>query len=222
MRFGISVPNIGDLGTLIELGVEADRADWDGYFVWDHMRFHEGFPVPVFDPWVALGAIAARTERVRIGTLVTPVARRRPWKLARETVTLDHLSGGRAILGVGLGYPPDADLELLGEERDDRVRAAKLDEGLEVLTRLWSGEPFDLGGEYFQVRETQFQPAPLQRPRIPIWVAGCGRTGRRSGALRATTASCRSRSTNAGCPPRSAPTSSRGSRVPVGRSPPAS
>ncbi|OFW77848.1 MAG: hypothetical protein A2Z48_12725 [Actinobacteria bacterium RBG_19FT_COMBO_70_19] len=172
MRFGISVPNIGDLGTLIELGVEADRTGWDGYFLWDHMRFMKEFPVPVFDPWVALGAIAARTERVRLGTLVTPVARRRPWKLARETVTLDHLSGGRAILGVGLGYPPDVDFELLGEDPDDHVRAAKLDEGLEVLTRLWAGDPFDFEGEHFHVRETQFQPTPLQRPRIPIWVAG--------------------------------------------------
>jgi alkanesulfonate monooxygenase SsuD/methylene tetrahydromethanopterin reductase-like flavin-dependent oxidoreductase (luciferase family) len=136
------------------------------------MRFATGFPVTVFDPWVALGAIAAGTERVRLGTLVTPLARRRPWKLARETVTLDHLSGGRVVLGVGLGYPPDADFELLGEDPDDRVRAAKLDEGLEVLTRLWSGETFDFDGAHFHVRETEFHPAPVQRPRIPIWVAG--------------------------------------------------
>ncbi|MGZ8628597.1 MAG: LLM class flavin-dependent oxidoreductase [Actinomycetota bacterium] len=172
VRFGISVPNIGNLDALIELGVEADRAGWDGFFLWDHMRFSKDFPVTVFDPWVALSAIAARTERMRIGTLVTPVARRRPWKLARETVTLDHLSGGRVVLGVGLGYPPDADFELLGEDPDDHVRAAKLDEGLEVLTRLWAGKPFDFEGEYLHVRETQFQPTPLQRPRIPIWVAG--------------------------------------------------
>ena len=172
MRFGISVPNIGDLDALIGLGIEADRAGWDGFFLWDHMRFMREFPVPVFDPWVALGAIATRTERIRIGTMVTPVARRRPWKLARETVTLDHLSGGRVILGVGLGYPPDADFELLGEDPDDRVRAGKLDEGLAVLTRLWSGEPFDFEGEHLHVRETQFLPTPVQRPRIPIWVAG--------------------------------------------------
>ena len=172
MRFGISVPNIGDLDALIGLGIEADRAGWDGFFLWDHMRFMREFPVPVFDPWVALGAIATRTERIRIGTMVTPVARRRPWKLARETVTLDHLSGGRVILGVGLGYPPDADFELLGEDPDDRVRAGKLDEGLAVLTRLWSGEPFEFEGEYLHVRETQFHPTPVQRPRIPIWVAG--------------------------------------------------
>lgn len=172
MRYGISVPNIGVVDRLVELGVEADRAGWDGFFLWDHMRFARGFPIPVFDPWVALGAIAARTERIRLGTLVTPLARRRPWKVARETVTLDHLSGGRAIFGVGLGYPPDADFELLGEDRDDRVRAARLDEGLEVLTRLWSGEPFGFEGEHFHVRETAFHPTPVQQPRIPIWVAG--------------------------------------------------
>jgi alkanesulfonate monooxygenase SsuD/methylene tetrahydromethanopterin reductase-like flavin-dependent oxidoreductase (luciferase family) len=171
VRFGISIPNIGSAHALVELGVEADRCGWDGFFLWDHMRFSKDFPVNVFDPWVALGAIAVRTDRVRIGTLVTPIARRRPWKLARETVTLDHLSGGRVILGVGLGYPPDADFELLGEDPDDRVRAAKLDEGLEALTRLWSGEPVDLEGEHVRIRDTAFQPSPLQ-PRIPIWVAG--------------------------------------------------
>ena len=172
VRFGISVPNIGEVDTLIELGVAADAAGWDGFFLWDHLRFSKDSPVAVVDPWVVLGALAARTERVRLGTLVTPVARRRPWKLARETVTLDHLSGGRVVFGVGLGYPPDADFELVGEDPDDRVRAAKLDEGLEVLTRLWSGESFDFEGEHLHVRETEFHPTPLQRPRIPIWVAG--------------------------------------------------
>jgi alkanesulfonate monooxygenase SsuD/methylene tetrahydromethanopterin reductase-like flavin-dependent oxidoreductase (luciferase family) len=172
VRYGASVPNIGSVATLVELGVEADRAGWDGFFLWDHIWFSRETPVAVLDPWVALGAIAVRTERVRVGTLVTPIARRRPWKLARETVTLDHLSGGRAILGVGLGYPPDADFELLGEDPDDRVRAGKLDEGLEVLGRLWSGEPFAFEGRHLHIREAQFWPTPLQRPRIPIWVAG--------------------------------------------------
>ena len=172
MRYGLSVPNIGEVARLVELGLEADRAGWDGFFLWDHIRFSKEFPVTVFDPWVVLAAIAERTQRVRIGTLITPVARRRPWKLARETVTLDHLSGGRVIFGVGLGYPPDADFALLGEDADDRVRAEKLDEGLEVLMRLWAGEPVDFEGEHFRIRETQFHPTPLQRPRIPIWVAG--------------------------------------------------
>lgn len=172
MRFGVSVPNMGDLDTLVEMGVEADRAGWDGFFVWDQIRLMPDVPVPLFDPWVLLAAIAVRTERVRVGTLITPIARRRPWKLARETVTLDHLSGGRLILGVGLGYPPDADFALLGEDPDDRVRAAKLDEGLEVLTRLWTSEPVEFEGEHFRVRGMRFDPGPVQRPRIPIWVGG--------------------------------------------------
>lgn len=172
MRHGVSVPNIGELDTLVEMGVRADRHGWDGFFVWDQMRLTTEMPVPLFDPWVLLAAVAVRTERVRIGTLITPVARRRPWKLARETVTLDHLSGGRVILGVGLGYPPDADFELLGEDTDERVRAARLDEGLEVLTRLWTAEPVDFEGTYLHVRRTRFDPMPVQRPRIPIWVGG--------------------------------------------------
>jgi alkanesulfonate monooxygenase SsuD/methylene tetrahydromethanopterin reductase-like flavin-dependent oxidoreductase (luciferase family) len=136
------------------------------------MRFTTEFPVPVFDPWVVLTAVAERTERIRLGPMVTPVARRRPWKLARETATLDHLSRGRLILGVGLGFPPDAEFGLLGEDPDDRVRAARLDEGLDVLARLWSGELVDHDGAHYHVRETQFLPTPLQRPRIPVWVAG--------------------------------------------------
>jgi alkanesulfonate monooxygenase SsuD/methylene tetrahydromethanopterin reductase-like flavin-dependent oxidoreductase (luciferase family) len=172
VRYGVSVPNIGELDTLVQMGVEADRAGWDGFFVWDQIRLMADERVPLFDPWVLLAAIAVRTERVRIGTLITPVARRRPWKLARETVTLDHLSGGRVVLGVGLGYPPDAEFERLGEDPDDRVRAAKLDEGLEVLTRLWTGERVDFDGEHVHVRAMTFDPAPLQRPRIPIWVGG--------------------------------------------------
>ncbi len=172
MRFGVSVPNIGEVEPLITMGVEADRAGWDGFFVWDQIRLMPDVPVPVFDPWVLLAAIAARTSRVRIGTLVTPLARRRPWKLARETVTLDHLSGGRLILGVGLGYPPDAEFEMLGEDPDVRVRAAKLDEGLEVLTRLWTAEPVTFEGRHVRVRGVRFDPTPVQRPRIPIWVGG--------------------------------------------------
>ncbi|MGZ8610784.1 MAG: LLM class flavin-dependent oxidoreductase [Actinomycetota bacterium] len=167
MRFGISVPNIGDLPTLLELGTMTEAMGWDGFFLWDHSRFMKEFPVPVFDPWVVLAAVAERTGRIRLGPLVTPLARRRPWKVARETVTLDHLSGGRLILGVGLGYPADAEFELLGEDPDARVRAEKLDEGLEILTRLWSGEPVSFDGRHHHVRDTTFAPAPLQRPRIP-------------------------------------------------------
>jgi alkanesulfonate monooxygenase SsuD/methylene tetrahydromethanopterin reductase-like flavin-dependent oxidoreductase (luciferase family) len=172
VRYGVSVPNIGELDQLLELGTAADASGWDGFFVWDQMLLTKDSPVRVYDPWVTLAAVAERTARIRLGTMVTPIARRRPWKLARETVTLDHLSNGRLILGVGLGFPPEADFEPLGESADARVRAAKLDEGLEVLTGLWSGEEVGFEGEHFHVRGARFLPVPVQRPRIPVWVAG--------------------------------------------------
>jgi hypothetical protein len=112
------------------------------------------------------------TTRMRIGTLITPVARRRPWKLARETVTLDRLSNGRLTLGVGLGDPVQWDFGFFHEETDAKVRARKLDEGLEILTGLWRGEPFHYQGEQYQLEEMTFKPTPIQSPRIPIWVGG--------------------------------------------------
>jgi alkanesulfonate monooxygenase SsuD/methylene tetrahydromethanopterin reductase-like flavin-dependent oxidoreductase (luciferase family) len=115
--------------------------------------------------------MAMRTERIRLGTLVTALPRRRPWKLARETLTLDQLSGGRLILGVGLGYFANEEFAAFGEETDAKIRAAQLDEGLDVLTGLWSGEPFSYDGTQYQVKNVCFTP-PVQRPRIPIWVAG--------------------------------------------------
>lgn len=175
MRFAVSVPNFGDYFNprlLAQLAREAEESGWDGFFLWDHMIFWPGFSEPIVDPWVALAAMAMTTERIRLGTLVTPLARRRPWKLARETVSLDHLSGGRLVLGVGLGFPADAEFETFGEEPDDRVRAAKLDEGLDVLAGLWRGEPFTYSGEHFRIAEVTFRPTPVQTPRIPIWVAG--------------------------------------------------
>jgi alkanesulfonate monooxygenase SsuD/methylene tetrahydromethanopterin reductase-like flavin-dependent oxidoreductase (luciferase family) len=171
VRYGINVPNIGGLDLLVDLATAAESSGWDGFFLWDQMLLTTELPVPVFDPWVTLAAIAARTERIRLGTMITPISRRRPWKLARETVTLDHLSGGRLTLGVGLGVPAEADFEPFGEATDPRVRAARLDEGLEVLAGLWSGEPVDVEGEHFRVR-ARFSPVPVQRPRIPVWVAG--------------------------------------------------
>jgi alkanesulfonate monooxygenase SsuD/methylene tetrahydromethanopterin reductase-like flavin-dependent oxidoreductase (luciferase family) len=174
IRYGISVPNFADYAdprVVAALAREAEAAGWDGFFVWDHMLFMPGFREPVADPWILLAAIATATERVRLGPLITPVARRRPWKLARETVTLDHLSNGRLIFGAGLGHPPDAEFAFFGEEGDAQVRAQKLDEGLDILAGLWSGEPFRYGGEQFQIEEVTFLPTPLQAPRIPVWVA---------------------------------------------------
>jgi alkanesulfonate monooxygenase SsuD/methylene tetrahydromethanopterin reductase-like flavin-dependent oxidoreductase (luciferase family) len=121
---------------------------------------------------VALAAIALATTRIRIGTMVTPLPRRRPWIVARQAVTLDHLSNGRVILGVGLGFPPDAEYAAFGEDSDDHLRAEKLDESLAIIDGLWSGEPFSFSGKHFTVAETVFLPRPMQQPRIPIWVAG--------------------------------------------------
>jgi hypothetical protein len=156
---------------MVELAVTAEHAGWDGFFLWDHIHLGD-WAGPVLDPWVCLTAAAAATDRITIGTLVTPLPRRRPTKLARETVTLDHLSGGRLILGVGIGWPPDVDFGDLGDSADNRVRGAQLDEGLTVLTGLWSGEPVTYSGEHNKVAGARFSPTPLQQPRIPIWVAG--------------------------------------------------
>ncbi|MEW6045473.1 MAG: LLM class flavin-dependent oxidoreductase [Bacillota bacterium] len=127
---------------------------------------------PTYDPWIALAAMAMRTERIRLGTLVTPLSRRRPWKVARESVTIDHLSGGRLVLGVGLGDGNDAAFTDFGETSDLRTRARMLDEALEVLAGLWSGRPFSFEGEFYRVKEITLLPPPLQRPRPPIWVGG--------------------------------------------------
>jgi alkanesulfonate monooxygenase SsuD/methylene tetrahydromethanopterin reductase-like flavin-dependent oxidoreductase (luciferase family) len=156
---GIFLPPFDELvdpRTLADLARVAEERDWDGFFLWDHVAYRE--PVrAVADPWVALAAIACRTERLRIGPMVTPLARRRVHKLARETVTLDHLSGGRLTLGVGLGSDRNDEFERFGEVTDPRERARLLDEGLARLSGYWAGE---------------LEPAPAQRPRIPVWVAG--------------------------------------------------
>jgi alkanesulfonate monooxygenase SsuD/methylene tetrahydromethanopterin reductase-like flavin-dependent oxidoreductase (luciferase family) len=122
--------------------------------------------------WVALTTIAVRTNRLRLGALMTPLARRRPWKVARETVSIDRLSDGRLTFGAGLGFPPRAEFELFGENSDDRVRAQKLDEALVILDGLWSGQPFSFQGMHFKIEETTFLPRPVQKPRPPVWIAG--------------------------------------------------
>jgi alkanesulfonate monooxygenase SsuD/methylene tetrahydromethanopterin reductase-like flavin-dependent oxidoreductase (luciferase family) len=142
-------------GLLAELAAEAESRGWDGFFVWDHIRYQPPTEA-VGDPWVVLSAIACATERLRIGPMVTPLSRRRIQKLARETVTLDHLSGGRLTLGVGLGSTRSGELAPFGEVEDARERARLLDEGLDRLNAFWAGE---------------FKPPPIQQPRIPVWVA---------------------------------------------------
>ena len=174
MRYGVNMPAFGDLAeprALAGLARDAEEAGWDGFFIWDHMIFDPTFH-PMADPWVALAAAAMTTRRIRLGTMVTPLPRRRPWKLARETVSVDRLSQGRLILGVGLGDPVRWEFGWFGEEEDARVRARKLDEGLAILAGLWSGRPFRYRGEQFRLDEMTFRPTPVQSPRIPIWVAG--------------------------------------------------
>jgi alkanesulfonate monooxygenase SsuD/methylene tetrahydromethanopterin reductase-like flavin-dependent oxidoreductase (luciferase family) len=172
MRFGIDLPTTGDYADvrlLAELAVEADRCGWDGFFVYDQVASEA--PEPLVDPWIALTAIALATNSLRLGTLVTPLARRRPWKVAREAATLDRLSSGRLVLGVGLGAGA-AEFDDLGEAADPRQRAAMLDEGLAILAGLWQGEPFDFAGHHYSLRRAHFLPTPHQQPRIPIWVGG--------------------------------------------------
>lgn len=172
MRYAIALPAFGPFADpipLADLAADAEAAGWEGIFLWDTITTSN--PIPVADSWIALAAIASRTRTLRLGAMVTPLARRRPWKVVREAITLDHLSRGRLIVGVGVG---DGRTEFgdLGEETDLKVRAAMLDEGLEILSGLWSGEPFQYEGTHYHIRQAQFLPRPLQTPRIPIWTAG--------------------------------------------------
>jgi alkanesulfonate monooxygenase SsuD/methylene tetrahydromethanopterin reductase-like flavin-dependent oxidoreductase (luciferase family) len=171
MKFGIYLPNFGPFGdarVLASLAQDAEKSGWDGFFLWDHIA---GMGLNIVDTWVALTAIAVNTQRIRIGTTVTPLPRRRPWKVARETVSVDRLSEGRLTLGVGIGGG-EWEWGDLGEQTDLKERGAMLDEALSILTGLWTGEPFQFDGHYFHVKETQFLPKPVQSPRIPIWVGG--------------------------------------------------
>lgn len=174
MNFGVYLCNFGDetsAAALAELAGEAENAGWNGFFLWDHM-LRSTIPTNMVDPWITLTAVALKTTHIRFGTTLTPVCRRRPWHLARETTTLDILSNGRLILSVGLGDPADVDFAYFGEDPDIHVRAEKLDEGLDILDGLWSGKAFGYQGKHFHLEQVTFQPSPLQKPRIPIWVGG--------------------------------------------------
>ena len=148
-----------------DLAREAETAGWDGFFVWE--------PVWGIDAWVSLTAAAMQTSRIRLGTMLSPISRMRPWDLAGKTVTLDHLSGGRVVLSVGLGAV-DTGFESFGEETERKKRSELVDEGLDILFGLWKGQPFEYAGSHYQIRETKFYPppAPLQQPRIPVWMVG--------------------------------------------------
>lgn len=184
LRYGLEIPNGGECGDphiFADLVHLAEEAGWDGIFLEDYICYYSAPDAPTYDPWVALAAMALRTERIRLGTMVTPLSRRRPWKLARELVTLDHLSDGRMILGVGLGDPQDKGFTHFGAMTDAKTRAELLDESLEILPGLWSGRPFSYRGKHYSVDEVTFLPGPVQSPRIPIWVGG---SAQRKGVVR--------------------------------------
>lgn len=171
MKFGICIPNCHgdytDPRLAAEVAYEAEQAGWDGFFTWDHIG--DTWADEVSDPWIMLAAIAMRTRRITLGPLVTPLPRRRPWKVAREIVTLDHLSGGRVILGVGTGE--GSEFPNYFEQTDHRSRGEMLDEALDILMRLWSGKRFSFDGRYYRLKDVRHLPRPLQQPHIPIWVA---------------------------------------------------
>jgi alkanesulfonate monooxygenase SsuD/methylene tetrahydromethanopterin reductase-like flavin-dependent oxidoreductase (luciferase family) len=175
MRSGVFLPlfdQLADPALVARLAAEAEEFGWDGVFVWDHVRWNEPV-VEVADPWITLAAVAAATDRVRLGPMVTPLARRRPVKVARETATLDLLSEGRLTLGVGLGSDEfGSEYSKTGEEVDDKRRAQMLDESLEILAAAWSGELVQHRGQHYTVDGIRFLPRPVQRPGVPVWVAG--------------------------------------------------
>ena len=163
---------LADPLTVLRVAAEAEEAGWHGVFVWDQLRWRA--PVTrVADPWISLAAIATATERVRLGPMVTPLPRRRPAKVARESATLDGLSGGRLTLGVGIGSDRfAAELSKTGEQLDDRLRGQMLDESLRILTTAWSGESVHHRGGHYTIDGVQFLPRPVQHPGVPLWIAG--------------------------------------------------
>ncbi|MFI5834136.1 LLM class flavin-dependent oxidoreductase [Micromonospora sp. NPDC051300] len=175
MRHGLEISCGGAAVTvadLVALGELAERAGWDGVFLEDYLVHHAGDDPPTWDPWLVLAAVAGRTERVRLGTTVTALPRRRPAKLAREVLTLDHLSGGRAGVAVGLGDPADRGLAAFGEPTDVKTRAAMLDEGLDLLVALLGGERVNHRGVHYRAEDVALRPPPVQSPRVPVWVGG--------------------------------------------------
>ena len=164
MKYGFVMPK-GDARYAADLAWEVEKAGWDGFFVWE--------PVWGVDAWVCLTAAAMRTERIRLGTMLSPISRMRPWDLAGKSATLDRLSGGRVVLSVGLGAV-DTGFTDFGEETERGIRAELVDEGLDILFGLWKGQPFEYEGKHYHIRESKFYPPPppIQAPRIPVWMVG--------------------------------------------------
>jgi alkanesulfonate monooxygenase SsuD/methylene tetrahydromethanopterin reductase-like flavin-dependent oxidoreductase (luciferase family) len=175
MKYGLVLPLSGidgDVQRLIDYAHIAEEEGWEGVFLEDYITYWGPPDTPTYDPWLTLAAMALRTRKVRLGITVTPLSRRRPWKLARESITLDHISNGRLILGFGLGDEQDKSFTSFGEVKDPKQRATMLDEGLDILAGLMSGKPCNYQGNHYRVDEVTFLPVPVQTPRIPIWIGG--------------------------------------------------
>jgi alkanesulfonate monooxygenase SsuD/methylene tetrahydromethanopterin reductase-like flavin-dependent oxidoreductase (luciferase family) len=177
VRFSINIPNFGDFADaelVARLAVAVEEAGWDGLFIWDHVVHDKTLRAgqPFGDPWMLLTAAAVATSRIAVGPLVTPVPRRRPENLARQVATLDALSHGRVVFGTGLGGPIDDEYGSFGEPTDPVVLAERLDEGLDLLARYWTGEQVDHAGRHFTVHDVALLPPTVQQPRPPVWVGG--------------------------------------------------
>ncbi len=189
MKFGFIVP-FATVAQNIELAREIESAGWDGYFTWDGIAVGDG-AVEIWDPWTLLAAVAVKTERIILGAMIFPLSRRRPWVVARQALTVDHLSHGRLVVPVGLGAVDDGGFSKVHPEVTDRKeRAGLLDETLQILDLAWKGETFTFRGRHYQVDDIQFLPRPVQQPRIPIWTVGAwpyktslARSARRDGII---------------------------------------
>lgn len=169
MKYGFIATFTQTMDETLELAALTERHGWDGFFTWDGISVG---PMPTWDPWVTLGAVATRTSTVTLGAIVHPLSRRRPWKVVREALTVDHLSGGRLVIPVALGAVDDGGFSRVHPEvTDRRQRAERLDETLEIMKQAWRGEPFSYAGTHYQVEDLVFQPTPVNGD-IPIWVVG--------------------------------------------------
>jgi probable F420-dependent oxidoreductase len=182
MHYGIEVVTLGDYADprlVVQLAQAAEAAGWEGVFIWDHLGFTWG--APSGDPWIILAAVAQATRQLKLGTAVMPIPRRRPFVVANAVATLDLLSEGRVIFGVGLGGMPE-EFSAFGEPAGARERAGRLDEGLDILSRLWSGQKVNHRGQYYTVNGVTLAPLPRQQPHPPIWIGGESRPAMRRAA----------------------------------------
>ncbi len=166
MKFGF-VASSGSTQQVLDMAVAAEKAGWNGFFTWDGISVGDA---DTYDPWAMLGALAVTTKTMTLGAMIFPLSRRRPWKVARETITVDHLSNGRLVIPVGLGAIDDGGFSRVSHEATDRkLRAERLDETLDILALAWRGESFSYEGKHHSVKDLVFRPTPVQQPRIPIW-----------------------------------------------------